>query len=119
MRCPINDTRRGQIARRCCPLTADNRGVSDFRYPLPDPDAPPPDPDLSRLIAQFGASAHKLRFSLMSSVRPLDGEEVRKLAHGTLAGVAALQSVMPSTFTEQIEQARALLSEAVQGLETS
>src|SRR4051794_18056212 len=99
--------------------TADNHGVSDFRNPCPDPNGPPPDPDLSRLIAQFGPRAHKLRVSLMSSVRPLDSEEVRKLAHNALVGVEALQSVMPSVFTAQIEQARTLLSEAVQGLEKS
>jgi hypothetical protein len=93
--------------------------VSDFRYPFPDPDGPPPDPDLPRLVAQFGASAHKLRFALISSVRPLDREEVRKLAHNALVGVEALRSVMPGEFTERVENARALLSEAAQGLEAS
>jgi hypothetical protein len=55
----------------------------------------------------------------MSSVRPLDQEEVRKLAHDAIVGVEALQSVMPGEFTDRVEQARALLSEAAQGLEAS
>jgi hypothetical protein len=95
----------------------DNPSVSDFRYPFPDPNAPPPDPDLRRLVAQLGSSAHTLRFALTSSVRPLDDEAVRTLAHGVLVGVEAPQSVVPVALTDRIEEARALLTEASRELD--
>jgi hypothetical protein len=106
--------RRGHQRR-----SLDNYWVGDFSYPFTDPNARQPTPDLGRILAQLGSSAHALRHSLASSVRPLNREEVRSLANSLDVGVEALQSVAPVALTAQIEEIRTLLTDVSRELDAS